>query len=250
MRTFMRILSAERLKMSRSYLWILLLISPAISVVIGALADVTEGTTSGITWQILLGVMAMAHSMLFLPVLAGIFAALICRSEHSDGGWKQLLALPVTRGAVYLAKFATILLLLAAVQLLFLAALLGVGLFRGAEGPVPWGTLASSIFGGWFACLPLAALQLAVSQRWTSFGAPLALNVSFTIPNMLIANSADYGPYYPWLQPMLAMAPMSYYGDESFGAFNLPLETLMIVVAGSLVLFLAAGFLSFRSKAV
>lgn len=117
----------------------------------------------------------------------------------------------------------------------------------GCRRGVPWELLLSSLFGGWFACLPLAALQLAVSQGWSSFGAPLALNVCFTIPNILIANSATYGPYYPWVQPMLAMSP---FGEERFGAFNLPLESLMIVVSGSLLLFLGAGLIGFWRKAV
>jgi hypothetical protein len=245
MRTFLRIVSAERLKMSGSWIWLLILISPLISLAIGALADLPQDGV--ITWQVLLSAMSFIHAMLFLPVLSGIFAALICRSEHSDGGWKMLLALPVTRSSVYLAKYTMVMALLAAVQLVFLAALLGIGFYRGAEGGVPWALVLTSLFGGWFACLPLAALQLAVSQGWSSFGAPLALNVSFTIPNILIANSSTYGPYYPWVQPVLAMSP---FGEERFGAFNLPLESLMVVVSGSLIVFLAAGLFFFWRKAV
>lgn len=231
--------------MSRSYTWVLLLISPAVAMLIGAVADMEE--EGRISWQVLISAMSMIHAMLFLPVLAGIFAALICRSEHADGGWKQLLSLPVRRSTVYWGKFTMIMVLLAAVQLLFLAAVLGVGWFRDAVGAVPWQLLFSSLFGGWFACLPLAALQLTVSQGWSSFGAPLALNVSLTLPNILIANSAKYGPYYPWLQPLLAMSP---FGEDKFGAFNLPLESLMLVVSGSLLLFLSTGLILFWRKAV
>jgi hypothetical protein len=235
--------SAERLKMSKSAVWLLTLISPAIALLPGFLAG-REGDL--ITWELLISVMSMMHAMLFLPVLSGIFAALLCRYEHHDGGWKLLLSLPVTRISVYLSKFLMIIALLGIVQLLFLAGLLGMGLIRDA-GPIPVALLVRTIFGGWIACLPLAALQLAVSQRWNSFGAPLALNVSLTLPNMLIANSAVYGPYYPWVQPLLAMSP---YGEEAFGAFNLPLERLMLVVFGSLIVFLAAGLISFWRKAV
>ncbi|MEK8211003.1 ABC transporter permease [Paenibacillus sp. FSL L8-0463] len=245
MRTFWRVLSAEKLKMSKSHIWLLILLSPAVALPIGGLADMKDD--GQITWQVLLSVMSLMHSMLFLPVLAGIFAALICRSEHTDGGWKQLLSLPVTRSSVYLAKFTLIMGMLAAVQLLFIVMVVSMGIYRGAEGAVPWQLLLTSLFGGWFACLPLAALQLAVSQGWSSFGAPLALNVSLTLPNMLISNSATYGPYYPWVQPLLAMSP---YGEDKFGAFNLPMESLMLVVTGSLVLFLAGGLLHFLRKAV
>ncbi|MBW4085309.1 ABC transporter permease [Paenibacillus sp. S150] len=246
MRSFWRVLSAERLKMSKSHIWLLVIGSPAVAVLLGALANMQEDGQP-VTWEVLLSVMSLIHAMLFLPVLSGVFAALICRAEHADGGWKLLLALPVTRTSVYLAKYTMVMVLLAAVQLLFFAVLLGVGLLRGVDAPVPWALLLSSIFGGWLACLPLAALQLAVSQSWNSFGAPLALNVSLTIPNILIANSVTYGPYYPWVQPMLAMSP---FGGDRFGAFNLPIQSLMIVVFGSLALFLAAGLLSFWRKAV
>ncbi|KWX81634.1 hypothetical protein AMQ83_33745 [Paenibacillus riograndensis] len=246
MRSFWRVLSAERLKMSRSYVWVLVIGSPAVAIPIGALANMQEGGQP-VTWEVLLSVMSLFHAMFFLPVLSGVFAALICRAEHADGGWKQLLALPVTRTSVYLAKYTMIMALLAAVQLLFFAAVLGVGALRGVDVPIPWTMFLASIFGGWLACMPLAALQLAISQSWSSFGAPLALNVSLTMPNMLFANSETYGPYDPWLQPMLAMSP---FGENRFGAFNLPLESLMTVVLGSLILFLAAGLLSFRRKAV
>jgi hypothetical protein len=244
MKSFWRILSSERLKMSKSYVWLLVIGSPLLSLVPGLLEN-NQGEK--ITWELLLNVMSIMHAMLFLPVLSGIFAALVCRYEHHDGGWKMLLSLPVTRLSVYLSKYVMIIGLLAAVQLTFLIMVLGMGLFRGLPDPIPWSLLLSAVFGGWIACLPLAALQLAISQSWSSFGAPLALNVSLTIPNMLIASSLTYGPYYPWVQPMLAMMP---YGDDRFGAFNLPLESLMTVVGGSLIVFFAAGLFVFYRKAV
>lgn len=246
MAIFWRVLSAERLKISKSFVWLLVIGSPVIALLIGALANMEEEGRP-ITWQVLLGVMSMAHAMLFLPILTGVFAALICRAEHADGGWKMLLSLPVTRSSVYFAKYTMVMGLLAAVQLLFFVALMGMGVVRGVDGPVPWTLFMSSVFGGWFACLPLAALQLAVSLNWNSFGAPLALNVSLTIPNMLIANSSTYGPYYPWVQPLLAMSP---FREDKFGAFNLPMESLMVVVFGSLIIFMAAGLFSFWRKAV
>lgn len=244
MNSFWRVLSSERLKMSKSYVWLLVIGSPIIALAPGLLAD-NEGKK--MTWELLLNVMSMMHALLFLPVLSGIFAALICRYEHHDGGWKLLLSLPVTRLSVYLSKYVMIIGLLALVQLTFLMMVLGLGLFRDIAEPIPWSLLLSSVFGGLVACLPLAALQLAISQGWSSFGAPLALNVSLTIPNMLIANSVTYAPYYPWVQPLLAMMP---YGEKGFGAFNLPLENLMLVVGGSFIVFLSVGLISFYRKAV
>lgn len=231
--------------MSKSYLWMLVLASPAFSVLLGVMVPIDEDKMS---WELLLSIMGAIHSMLFLPILSGLFTALLCRYEHHNGGWKQLLSLPVSRSAVYVSKFLMVAGLLLAVQLSFLICLLGLGWLREAGTSVPWGLLLPRMFGGWLATLPLAALQLLVSQSWSSFAAPLAINVSLTIPNILVANSTTYAPYYPWVQPLLAMSP--YAADEGFGAFNLPLESLMVVVLGSFVLFFAAGLLSFQRKAV
>ncbi|MNJ74774.1 hypothetical protein D3C77_717620 [compost metagenome] len=64
---------------------------------------------------------------------------------------------------------------------------------------------------------------------------------------MLIVNSATYGPFYPWAQPLLAMMPN---GEMEFGAFNLPYQSLLITVLGSFMLFFLAGLTYFRRKEV
>ncbi|MBB3110610.1 hypothetical protein FHS18_002677 [Paenibacillus phyllosphaerae] len=243
----MRMFRSEWMKLRRTVIWALAVISPLLAGVTGFLsAGDYENGQEGV-WQIALGIMGLLHAMLFLPLLTGVFAALLCRFEHTGGGWKQLLALPVSRSSVYAVKFIYIMLLLAITQLLFLAALLATGLLLGFAEPIPWRMLLVSALGGWLACLPLAALQLAVSVAWSSFAAPLAVNVIFTIPNILIINSAQYGPYYPWAQPLLAMVPRD---EMGFGAFNLSPETLLGVILVSFVVFLLGGWGYFIRKAV
>lgn len=246
----MRMMRSEWLKLRGTVIWMTAIVSPLLAVLLGVLEFRDGGTDGGSrdVWVEALAMMGVMHAMLFLPLLTGVFAAWICRYEHAGGGWKQLLALPVTRLQVYVVKGIYVLLLLAMTQLLFLAGLLAVGTLLGFEGAPPWGTIAKSLIGGWVACLPLAALQLAVSTAWTSFGASLAVNVILTLPNMLVANSATYGPYYPWAQPLLAMLPR---GEEyGFGAFNVSMETLLFVILGSFVVFAAGGWIYFRRKAV
>lgn len=245
MKTFRRVLSAERLKMSKSHLWLLILASPALAFVIGLLA----GGKDSANYYVLLTGMSVFHALFFLPVMTGILSSFICRYEHTGGGWKSLLALPVSRTSVYLAKFTIVAAMLAITQLLLLGGILLVGQIHGLQDPIPWEVILKSIFGGFVACLPLAALQLAASVRWASFAAPLIVNLVFTIPNILVANSATYGPYYPWAQPFLAMIPKGTEGYQ-FGAFNLPFENLMITVVGSFVLFFAAGLIYFNRKEV
>ncbi|WP_427180741.1 ABC transporter permease [Paenibacillus sp. TC-CSREp1] len=238
--TYFRILSAERLKMAKSPVWLLVLISPLISLLIGLLSSTGD-------WNALMSVMVMLHGLLLLPMLTGVFTSFVCRFEHAGGGWKQLLVLPLTRAGVYWGKFTIVMALVAGTQLLLLGSILLTGMIQGMADPIPWSLILGRLLLGFLACVPLAALQMFVSLIWSSFAAPLALNFALTIPNILVANSATYGPYYPWAQPMILMVPID---GAGFGAFNVPLSTLLSVVGGSAVLFIAMGMIYFSKKEV
>ncbi|CAM4512621.1 hypothetical protein FHS16_003391 [Paenibacillus endophyticus] len=249
MASFFRLIAAERLKLSKSYIWVLALVSPLLSLAIGILVspDKFGMTNDQEKYALLVSSMASFHAMLFLPILTGILSAFVCRYEHVGGGWKQLLTLPVSRSGLYFAKFSIVASVLALTQLLFLAAVCAAAAYHGYAVSLPWETMLTGIGSGWLACLPLAALQLLVSVSWSSFAAPLVINVMLTIPNILVVNSERFAPFYPWAQPMLAMLSFS---GEDFGAFALPLENVLITVLGSFVLFLAAGLLYFNRKEV
>ena len=240
-----KLFRSEFLKLRKSSIWMLIFISPILSFLLG-FADLSEIPDVGKhQWTATLGMMTVSHAILFLPLLTGIFSSFICRYEHAGGGWKQLLSLPVTRTNVYIVKVFIVSFLIAATQILFLAGLFFIGWMKGYPADIPWGTISASVIGGWVACLPLIALQMFVSVAWSSFAAPLAVNVIFTIPNMLIVNSETFGPYYPWAQPFLMMMPNS---AENFGALNVSTETLFIVIVGSFVLFIASGLGYFMRK--
>ncbi|MGE8204937.1 ABC transporter permease [Heyndrickxia sp. NPDC080065] len=240
---FWNIVRSEWLKFRKSNIWILLFISPALAALLGVLQNTDD---SPVPWADLYTIMISAHSLLFLPLLTGVFSAFVCRYEHQGGGWKQLLALPVSRAQVFLAKGFLVILFLAITQLLFFICFYLIGTAKGFSGEIPNEIVWRGIIGSWIACLPLAALQLWVSTAWASFAAPLAINVIFTIPNMLVANSAKYGPWYPWAQPFL----MSISKEGDIGSLYVSTETLLFVIIGSFVLFLACGFTYFRRKAV
>jgi hypothetical protein len=238
-------LRSEWLKLRKARIWLLIFVSPVLSALIGLGLNMDD--VRGRPWDYLFVMTAAMHALLLLPLLTGVFAAFICRYEHAGGGWKQLLALPVSRTTLYLAKFLLVAALLAVTQLLFLAALLVAGYTKGITEALPWDIVLRGIFGGWIATLPLAALQLFVSVMWSSFAAPLAVNVVLTIPNMLIINSSKYGPYYPWAQPALSMIPNDH---ANYGAFNVSFETLIFVILVSFLVFFISGLTYFRRKEI
>lgn len=75
--TYLRILSSERLKMGKSPVWLLILLSPLIALLIGLLS-----TPSG-QWSVLMGSMVFLHGLLLLPILTGVFTSFVCRFEHA-----------------------------------------------------------------------------------------------------------------------------------------------------------------------
>jgi len=232
-------MSSEWIKIRRSVIWLILFVSPLIAALFGLFAF---RKSEEFPWLEVLSVLSVLHAMLFLPLLSGVYASLVCRYEHAGGGWKSMLASPVSRTQVYVVKFLLVMFLLAVTQLLLFAAILAVGLAHGLSDPIPWREMASSFAGGWIACLPLVALQLFASVAMQSFAAPLAINTVLTLPNILVANSARFSPYDPWTQPMLAMIPHGPHYD--YAPFH-PLPVL-----GGFVLFFIAGWTYFAKKAV
>ncbi|MFB9761002.1 ABC transporter permease [Ectobacillus funiculus] len=238
------LITTEYFKIRKTRILSLLFISPVFAGVVGF---ATSDLLSGSKWLASLLAMSVTHSLLLLPLIIGVLASFICRYEHLHGGWKQLLSLPVRREHVYLAKFIMIAVLIAVNQLLFGISWILVGAVKGFTDPIPLEALWKSLAGGWISTLPLAALLLFVSMAWSSFAAPLALNVVFTLPNILVANSKQYAPYYPWVQPFLTMLPK---GDGPWGGFFTSFESLIFAICGSLLLFFAAGLLYIRQKAI
>lgn len=242
---FLNLVQSELLKMRKTYVWLLLFVSPLLAFVVGlASVQLDEATND---WITPLTIMTPVHTILFLPLLIGVFTSFICRYEHKDGGWKQLLSLPVQRTHVYMSKYFLVMVMIAANQILFMLGWVLVGLLSGITDPFPAGTMVKSLVGGWIATLPLAALMLLVSMAWSSFAAPLALNVVFTLPNILVANSETYAPYYPWVQPFLTMIPK---GEGPWGGFFLSFESLIFPISGGFIVFFVSGLVYIRRKAV
>lgn len=239
------ILQSEWYKLRKSGIISIILVGPLIALFIGLtfnlkiVAEVDE-------WYLSLLSINLTYGLLFLPLISGVLASMICRYEHQAGGWKQLLALPVTRGKVFIAKYVLLMLLVLVIQLLYLCVIYTVGKVKGFTDPFPLDIVWKSILGGWVATFPLVALQLWMSILFKSFAAPFAVNVIFTLPAILAVNSERVGPYYPWAQPF----SMMYIGGNTGDLFFVPWDQLLLVVGGSFVLFFLGGYFYFQRKAV
>jgi hypothetical protein len=236
----LRVLRAELMKAQWPLLIALVVAGPALASILGGPATIEPGMTK---WGAFFSTAVIRYAWLFYPLLAGVFAALVCRTEHAAGGWKQMLAMPVSRTSVYLAKFTLVAALLLVTNVVFVAMFVAEGTLLRFGAPIPWEVFARAIAGGWLAVLPLAALQLWASTRFRSFGAGLALNVCLTLPAIFAAQSREIGPWYPWAQPVLAMMPKA--GVQGPMALNVSSTTLWVVIVGGFVLAMGGGLLTF-----
>lgn len=241
----MHIFVAEMMKVRWWLVWVLIIAGPILSILQGSfMVSLSENDVNllldDIKWINLFGhTVNQGYGSLFLPVIIGVVASLLCWYEHTKGGWKQLLTLPISRWQIFLAKYSLIMLIAALMQLVILVGVVTTGMVKGYTGTIPWEQLLIALGWGWLALLPLAALQLWISFVWKSFAAPLIINFAFAIPTVFVAQSETLGPWYPWAQPWLAMIV----GEKTW--FSHSPESLYIIVLGCFVLFFGGGLIHF-----
>ncbi|MCF3944982.1 ABC transporter permease [Oceanobacillus alkalisoli] len=240
------VLRSEWYKLRKSKMLPIIVAGPLIAVIIGAMFNYDSMEGGFNQWSLAVLSMNLTYALLFLPLITGVLASSICRYEHQAGGWKQLLALPVRRGNVFISKYVLLLLLVFLIQLLYLGAIYIVGIINGFTDPFPLEIIWKSILGGWLATFPLVALQLWMSIIFKSFAAPFAVNVIFTLPTILAVNSERFGPFYPWAQPF----SMMYIGGNAEDVFFVPWDQVLTVVGGSFILFFLGGYIYFQRKPI
>lgn len=238
------ILFVERLKLKRSKLWLLYLIGPLLGVFLAYInffknyeLFMQPGDNAWIeAWT----QVALFMGPFVLPILVGIYTALVCRSEHVGGGWKQLLALPIKHSEIFLGKFLTVVKMVVITMIILLIFFIGFGYVKGVEGSLPIFTIFGFMIRGILACLPLILLQLIISIKAKTFGIPLAVSIVFTLPAIIVA-STPLGQIYPWTQPMLAMSPEDESPIQSYFLFY----TLLI---GTFIVLLIYGLRNFTKR--
>ncbi|QJC50493.1 ABC transporter permease subunit [Paenibacillus albicereus] len=200
-----RAMSAEWLKLKRK--WILAL------AVIGPLGVVLlQAVNYGLRYDYLMkrhaddpwGGLLQGTTGLMLPALfigLALVASLSAGVEHAAGGWKQLLALPLTRMQVFAAKTIVLLLLLLLSCTLLLAFTLAFGfaLGFGLEG-LPWLDLLRQSYAPYAAAMPFVALQIGLSLAMSNQAAPMTIGVLGMVVSMFGVLLPDWVPYnWPWL---------------------------------------------------
>lgn len=191
---------------------------------IGAKAQLMAGTAD---WPTFLSVLAQAIAVggIFLFSLIGTW---VFGREFADGTVKDLLAVPVPRSTILLAKFIVVMLwsLILTVLIYLTGLLLGlwVGLPQGSWAVIVEGSAAVAITTG------LVIVVMTPVALFASIGRGYLLPTGITILFVLFANVLaviGWGDYFPWAVPALYA--------EAAGSANLVAASYWLVVLTGLL---------------
>ncbi|MED4991011.1 MULTISPECIES: ABC transporter permease [Parageobacillus] len=163
-----------------------------------------------------------------------ILTSLSVSIENETNAWKQLVALPVSKMGVFLAKFTVLafLLAVASVLLFFFTLLLGIYLDLGSA--IPYVEIAKFSFYPYFASFPLLALHLWVATISNNQGIPISLGV---VGFLFATYSFKLPDWLPWKWPSLQ------------NQWDEPLVNVALGICVGIVLYIA-GMLDFARRDV
>lgn len=208
-----RTISAEWLKLRHSRLWLILVILPITSVLIGSANFYMNQGVLTKEWYSLWSQVGLFYGEFFLPILIAICCAYLWRLEHFNNNWNLIMTAPISAANIFLAKWLVASLLMIMVQGTFFLLYFGAGLLLGLGSGLPpelWGWL----FRGWVASLTISSFQLTLSMRWRSFAVPIGVGLCATFFGLGMYVS-EWGFFFPHSLLTIGMGILSQAGFAS-----------------------------------
>ncbi len=247
----LRALHSEVLKMKRTIALKMVVLCPAVVVLLilfaASQAPFSTLNRSGVgnKWMVLAGLTLRVWAVLMMPLFITLETALVAGLDHSDNQWKSLLARPVPRWTLYMAKLIVVMAMTAISTLVLLCGILMDGAILARVQPevvfafpVPW----VAIFRDGARVMGLAFLALTiqhwVSLRWRSFpvaiGTGIVAMVAGLFASAMAQQTGGWPEYFPWALPVLVLARQPH-----------NIEAALLISGASGVAVAAAGCLDF-----
>jgi hypothetical protein len=159
-----------------------------------------------------------------MPMTITALCILVAQVEHGPRAWDHLLALPIPRWRLFLAKGIVVMGLIAVMSALLAAEIRLVGWLvetfapgKAPHGAFSWPLLGRLLASMWGASLFMAMIELWVALRFRSFIAPMAVGLGGTF-FAVAAFGARETVFVPWVMPVSIIA-----GDAARHALALEL---------------------------
>ncbi len=196
MTALQKTISAERIKLRRSPVWLAFFGLPLISAFFGTNNyRMNQGILKS-EWLSLWTQHSLFLCFFFMPALIGTYCSYLWRLEHSRNNWNSFLTAPVSHFALYFGKlFQGVLMTILGNAWVFLLYFV-CGKLCGLTTPVPKAALS------WFLCgtlggIVVCCIQLTLSMWIRSFAIPIGIALAGGIGGLLITNKG-LGCFYPY----------------------------------------------------
>jgi hypothetical protein len=206
----LKLLSVELLKIRRSLALLMMFAIPLMVILLITVTLVKQNpAVFGPTqWRQFWTGLTGLWCYFMLPLYIALVTGLLNGQEHKNQTWRLMLTLPVSQFQLFVVKaFLAWLFVVGATAVLAGGALLAAALMvlcgLGADGAFSYPLLPVVAKVG-LACLPVLAIQHALSWRYQNLVLPLAIGVIATMGITQIGSSRDW-VWYPWSYSMMAV---------------------------------------------
>ncbi|MEO7215085.1 ABC transporter permease [Mucilaginibacter sp.] len=152
---------------------------------------------------------------LLLPMYAIFVAYSVNNIEHKADTWKTLFSLPISRWAVYAAKYFYALFLVFLCMMLFALFTIALGnllsllkpelKFNAYHMELEFMEIYFKLF---LSALGILSLQFLMSLLWSDFLKPMGIGFMLTIVGLIVAQKWEYSYTLPYAHPILALTSM------------------------------------------
>ena len=192
--SFLELLKIEFMKVKRSKIIPLIFVAPLL-VVASGIANLSSYFTPEYTnaWPAMFIQSALVYAYYLLPLSMIVVCVMIAGRETQNNGILKMLALPVSRHALSLAKFCVLMFYLFMEMLVFLAVFIVAGWIAtstmGITETLPVLYLLKWCAGLFLTMLPSVATMWAVTVLFEKPLLSVGLNLLLVIPGVLAANT-------------------------------------------------------------
>lgn len=208
-------------------------------------------------WIQFAGAILGTMGSLLLPMFTIFIAYSVNSMEHRADTWKSLFSLPISRWAVYSAKYFYALFLIFLCLALFVLFTIGFGNLLSLVKPDlrfdnyhMEGTLAQLYFKLFLSALGILSIQFLLSLLWSDFLKPMGIGFVATITGVILASKDwEYCYLFPYSHPMLALKLMPHnVGKPGNMQINIDMFTkdVYVSLAIGVVVFIAGYFIVLR----
>jgi lantibiotic transport system permease protein len=211
---YLRACWSELLKIRRTWAFTLSVVTPVgVNLFIFLAVMEVQKRQWNDVWIYYLRGVVWSWLLLMTPLYVALLLALLASTDHTAGAWKLLLAQPVSRSPLYVAKLTIALLLVACSQLVLAVTCLGFGfllpMLRPELGNYNPGVdvrhFLAMLSLGYVAGILMMAIHTWLSMKSANFALSLGVVIFAETANVLGMHQESLQKYWPWLFPFDAV---------------------------------------------